>query len=59
MRKEMINIKKNQVKFLELKNILYHLYNRLETTKEKIPDWEKIFAMPVKGLVLKVHKGLL
>lgn len=55
----MMNIKKNQVKFLELKNVLYRLYNRLETTKEKIPDWEKIFAMPVKGLVLKVHKGLL
>lgn len=59
MRKETVNIKKNQVKFLELKNTLCGLHSRLETTKDKIPDWEKIFAVPVKGLVPKVCKVLL
>lgn len=59
MRKEIINIKNNQVKFLELKNTLCGIHSRLETTKEKILDWEKIFAMPLKGLVPKVCKGLL
>lgn len=56
MRKDVVNMKKNQVKFLELKNTLYDLCSRSETTKEKIPDWEKIFAIPVKELVLKYIK---
>lgn len=53
MRKEMVNIKKNKVKFQKY----IGLYSRLETAKEKIPDWEEIFAIPVRGLVLKVDEG--
>lgn len=53
MRKEMVNIKKNKVKFQKY----IGLYSRLETAKEKIPDWEEIFAIPVRGLILKVDEG--
>ena len=38
---------------------LYSLCNRLDCKGEKILVYEKIFAIPVKGLILKVKKGFL